>query len=55
MPEDELRVMAAIVRQVQAAIGPRGLRLTERQQAQVLYYVIDGLQRALKAEAPRWQ
>ena len=49
--DEELMLMAAIVRQVQAAIGPRGLRLTERQQAQVLYYVVEGLRKAFKLEA----
>jgi len=50
---DELARMAVIMRHVQLAIG--GLRLTERQQARVLYYVVEALHKAFRPEVTQWQ
>lgn len=56
MTDDELTLMVAVVRQVQMVIGMRGLRMSEAQQARVLYYVVKGLQDALRpAGEHRWQ
>jgi len=54
MTDEELTVMAAVVRQVKLAL--RDLRVSERLQARLVYFVVKGLHDALQPPGEqRWQ
>ena len=55
-PDEQLSLMATVVREVSVTLKTRNLRLSEQQQQRVIYFVVKGLQEALRpAGEQRWQ